>query len=282
MGLDFGLPDVSALEKALPRRFLKPQPAELVSVHLVPHSDVQGVLFDGQPLVGVPDGELCESSSPDSQYVSNGRTSRVWASCTWVKNPFDLWLDLVQRFPSTGLWPVLSRDGAFDVGDGQVPSETPSDSRAEEILNRSEWPILPEYFGEERLAPISIHPRISPRRPLLADRTCRAHLDIECCLLLVAVRHPWEVFSVIEGPYNEKADVVPSWERRFGAVPFTAESAQATLAVLDPPDDRREAANVAREVSTWCFDFMPDSPPRSMDEAVELVVSERYWQFWWD
>lgn len=176
------------------------------------------------------------------------------------------WTRLAERFPETGLWPLLANgleegDLTRPWHDGELGGPDPTEpGEVEELAaaTRSPGPVT-----------LAVPPATTG-------------------LLLVPVTRPADVPRVLGwyGPANHDLSgsdvtaVLRSWEDRFGAVLVGMGFDVLQLAVAHPPTDPSGLDALAREH----YEFCPDNVDQGVGslEAYAPMLAGSEWWFWWD
>lgn len=230
-----------------------------------------------------------------------------WTSKPGTTDLSALWRTCAQRFPETGLWPLLDSDTPrpyrrWDLSltdDGtpywELPYLLPSNvfdtvntpTRAsyfwDDDAEREEFPELFEGLGltwtEMKLAGASDLPP-APLARAVAPRAAES-------LTLVACRRPSDSVLMLDfgvandcAPPGIFAGVLRSWEERFALVPESLAIPYTRFQLLAGPIDNENLNRLAVEVvcfaedSAWQGGFNPGP-------VTELVRSQT-WEIWWD
>ncbi|QIK72105.1 DUF4253 domain-containing protein [Propioniciclava coleopterorum] len=203
----------------------------------------------------------------------------------------ELWCRLVEQFPSTGLWPLITdgHDGDIDRPwrDRELDGPGTEIGDARVVLTRS----LADYAGEDDEEVPGEPWRRTPGAPASATRE-QGPVDLPApfevqSLLLVPVTRPADAPAQLGwwGPCNygltggDVSAVLRSWEDRFGAVLVGIGFDTLTLHVDAPP----AGENATRLAQEW-FAFCPDAIDQGVEsiQALAELAHERIWWFWWD
>ena len=213
----------------------------------------------------LPEGRLITSfDNPDAGPVA-------WLS-TGDGDQARLWVRLVGRFASIGLWPVVVETLAGDASrpweSGEFGGPVGPVAEAGEVLG-PRGAAVPARASHTRLVEL--------RSPAWAAQ-----------IMLVPVTRPADVPARIgwDGPVNHGlngADVsamLRSWEDRFGAVLTGIGFNTLTLTVPHPPTEPDEIRQVMHEIYAFC----PDLVDQGVGEigGLDPMVRGREWIFWWD
>lgn len=202
-----------------------------------------------------------------------------------------LWCRLVEQFPSTGLWPVISDGLDGDVSQPWREQELEGPGTeigdAEAVLKRN----LADYAGADEKADPA-EPWRTELGPLAEPTHDPGPVELPApfevpSLLLVPVTRPADAPAQLGwwGPTNyglsggDVTAVLRSWEDRFGAVLVGIGLATLTLH-LDTPPAGENATRAAHEWFAFCPDAI-DQGVESMDALAELAHDQVWW-FWWD
>ncbi|WP_409331888.1 DUF4253 domain-containing protein [Trujillonella humicola] len=253
-------------------------------------------------------------------YLGAGRPVRatpapaMWLTDEEVVGGAQRWRGLVDRFPDTGLWPLLTMPleyaatqrpwdaGEFDpvpVADVEAldPAELLAGAWAGWLVPMGENPYV------EHLRPFGApFPGLAPPLPVRGepasvpgDRLDRFGLSR---LGLVRCDRPADAVAVIGwyGACNyrrteEVAAVLRSWEDRFGVVLAGLGFARMTLLLPHPPASLEEALPIAAEVTALCRDVISLDGPTdafgwraggTVEGLARCLVGEPVWTLWWD
>jgi hypothetical protein len=226
------------------------------------------------------------------------------------------WAAWAQRFPVTGLWPLLVRGLHHDPqrpwtvgevrGADRLPAPLPD---LDEVLARLWAGGVPEDDDEDEedvlmpfgptwpgtapagslvAAPEQVAARVA--REILHDRGVPGVLVAPPCgFALVAVDRGADVVDAVGwwGAANHDPKpgdftvVLRSWEERFAARVVGLGFDTLDLAVAAPPQDRVQAEAVAAEHFAFCSDNVLQGAGGLREYAAELVGATT-WSFWWD
>jgi len=253
-------------------------------------------------------------------YLGSGRPVRavpapaMWLTDDEVTGAAERWRGLVDQFPETGLWPLLTMPLEF------VPTQRPWDAAEFDSGSVADADVvdLAEFFAgawSGWLVPMGEDPYVEHLRPfgapfpglappmradgdpasVSADRLDRFGL---CRLGVVRCDRPADAVAAIgwTGACNycqpsEVTAVLRSWEDRFGVVLAGLGFARMTLLVPHPPADEEEALPIAAEMVALCRDVISFDGPtdafghRSGGTVAGLarcLVGEPVWTLWWD
>jgi hypothetical protein len=243
----------------------------------------------------------------DETLPRTGDTPVLWLGRHPERSARSLWLALAERFPTTGLWPLLL--GSLD-DDGERPwrsgdlLEPPQDSAhspdAMSVL-ASSWSHLVEDDDDEeiarRFAPFGREfPGLAPpsdgaEAPAALEATVDAILEAgtPVSLGLVSVTRPADVLSALRwsGAVNQLQPVhlltslLRSWEDRFGTLVAGVGFDTLTLAVTRPPKSMRVARALAVELIAACPDLVLGGDD-TLETFAASIQHGRTWSFWWD
>jgi len=234
----------------------------------------------------------------------------LWVTDAVIPDATSVWATLAERFPETGLWPLLVRglyDGAgrpWDNGEFEPASEeeiAAVDVRQvlEERWHDSLVPINDPWApGTGPLAPFHpTFPGLAPPQPGPPVETFTPATG-SSRIGLVSCRRPADAIGVAgwKGAINrwqrpaEVSAVLRSWEDRFGALVVGLGFATITLLVTRPPATDDDALRVAAEVAALCPDalWQPEAlmphPPRdaTLESMSRLLVRDTLWRLWFD
>ncbi|MCZ2804889.1 DUF4253 domain-containing protein [Modestobacter sp. VKM Ac-2983] len=219
-----------------------------------------------------------------------------------------VWRLLVDRFPATGLWPVVLRSLA---GTGQRPwnSGELQPVTMETVDGLDALSILAQGWADS-LVPIGGlvgHPEIeralAPYGAEFPGLAAAPPRNEEQCLLpatvlgwssaarigLVRCRRPADAVAAIGwlGTINwiepaQVAAVLRSWEDRFGAVLASLDFATLTLLVRHPPQTVEQALPLAAEIAAFCPDEVRQGTYDSLRQLSGALVGRPYWRLWFD
>jgi hypothetical protein len=83
------------------------------------------------------------------------------------------------------------------------------------------------------------------------------------------------------GDFTAHAQVLRSWEERFGARVVAVKPDTLYLSVSAPPATREQAVHVACEHLAFCRDAVWQCSD-SFDDHAEGLIGLNWWGFWWD
>jgi hypothetical protein len=200
---------------------------------------------------------------------------KLWANSEEVDDFPAIAARLADRFPETGLWPLIWRsvDEPLVALDAEaefrpeIDLENPDPPPAEDVL-RERWEQLASHQDADVLAPYGTTfpglaragesagdpgDRIS-RNPfqILAESSWPDDRDEPQRLMLIPCRRPSEAPLVAAhgSPLGERAlsSIFRSWEERFAAVPVVFMRWGWAIALCAPPTDTRTAEAFAAEL----------------------------------
>jgi LPXTG-motif cell wall-anchored protein len=231
---------------------------------------------------------------------SGSATAQLWVSRDATAAAAGHWRQLAAGFTETGLWPLLlpatspssaaGEDGEWfdeparrhDV-DRHSPAErfrtrlagslaggsplASTEQLAASAVARGE---LGRGSGRRTDALAVAFERLGPMRLALAP-ACRP-ADVLHALA-------WPGADAAEIPSGELADLVASWEERYGALLVSIDAASILLAVLRPPANVAEAIEAVAELHALC----PDEAAEWGDDAAAAaaLVDEPVWRLSW-
>ena len=243
---------------------------------------------------------------------NSGPAPALWLADHDILDAAATWRRLVDRFPETGLWPlVLTPLGGDDP-------DRPWDSREFESVPHADVDaldaavVLAEGWADS-LVPMGADPYIEHLRPfgaefpglsvplLRADPPARAAADAIAYrgrIGLVACRRPADAVIAIgwRGAMNSRSPaqvsaVLRSWEDRFGTVLAGLGFATLTLLIPYPPGDESDALPIAAELAALCPDVLAEDGPvdgfgyasgGTVAGLARLLVDRPVWRLWWD
>jgi hypothetical protein len=234
----------------------------------------------------------------------------LWVTDDPIPDAVTAWAALADRFPQTGLWPLLLHglyDGSgrpWDSGEFQPATEAEIEvidvcQVLEDGWHGSLVPINDPWApGTGPLAPF--HPtfpglaRAQPGPPVQTSAPTMGSARLG----LVSCRRPADAIGIAGwlGALNvwqepaKVSAVLRSWEERLGAIVVGLGFATITLLVARPPESDDDALNVAAEVAALCPDalWQPEAlrpyPPRdaTLESMSRLLVRETLWRLWFD
>jgi hypothetical protein len=244
---------------------------------------------------------------PDPGFADGGPLPpALWISDAAVPGVAAVWRRLVDRFPRTGLWPLvlrpMDRDERRPWDEGELSPVTEADVDAlnpVQILARV-WegtlapaaatmpgglgmlaPFGPAFPGPARELP-SAGPAVRvPAAALAPDGAAR--------LGLVRCRRPADAVAVAgwEGAVNvlrpaEVSAVLRSWEDRFGAVLAGLSFDTLTLLLPRPPRTESEAAGLAAELASLCPDELWVGHDADLGAMSRSLVGAAVRELWFD
>jgi hypothetical protein len=228
----------------------------------------------------------------------------LWLTDDIVPDAPQVWRLLADRFPATGLWPLvlhpLAGDDRRPWDDGELEPVVESEIEALDPLR-----VLAMGWTDS-LVPIGEHPRLAHLAPFaapfpgLAGPLLRAShpaavpaeaLDPRGAarIGLVRCRRPADAVALagwlgainVTGP-AEVASVLRSWEERFGVVLAGLGFDTLTLLVPHPPVDERQALPIAAEIAALCPDALWQGPATTLSELARTLVGQPVWRLWFD
>lgn len=220
----------------------------------------------------------------------------------------DLWSDLAEQFPETGLWPLVLEpltpadrswwnDGELDPTAARQPDEIGDIDVQAELAAwwAADMPSQADFADEElgiadALAPFDLtFPGMAPDRP--ADELPPdVHVEVQGSYVgLVAVTRPADAIAVIGwlGPLNYHQDVGPlaallrSWEDRYDAVPVALGFDTLSVVARRPPRTPTDALALTAEHFAAAPDNIWQDAGTIQNYATHLE-HQHLWQFWWD
>jgi hypothetical protein len=233
----------------------------------------------------------------------------LWATDDDVPDAVATWAALAERFPTTGLWPLLLH-GLYDGSGrpwskGELEPATEADIDAldvHEVLETGWHDCLvpinnPWAPGTGPLAPFGPgFPGLAPPQPPSSDIPV-APAAGSARIGLVSCRRPADATALagwlgainVTGPAQISA-VLRSWEDRFGAILVGLGFATITLLVTRPPSTDDDALRVAAEVAAFCPDalWQPEAlwpyevRQPTLDRISRELVRENVWRLWFD
>jgi hypothetical protein len=261
-------------------------------------------LGTGRPAVARRlDGQAESGSAPPLWLADHGRPDAA-----------ETWADAVERFPETGLWPLVLTALGLEYSDRPWDSGEfdPIPLTAVDALDPAT--VLAEGWADS-LVPMGRDPYVEHLRPFgaefpgLAAPLHRAGNPgaVPSDVLglwgrgrigLVACDRPADAIAAIGwyGAINRRSAaqvsaVLRSWEDRFGVVVGGLGFATLTLLVPHPPADESEALPVAAEVAALCPDVLSEDGPvdgfgyasgGTVAGLARLLVDRSVWKLWWD
>jgi hypothetical protein len=232
------------------------------------------------------------------------RQPALWVTDGVVAGAARVWSELADRFPVTGLWPLVLRGLAGDErrpwDDGELEPAAESDVDA-----RDPCQVLATGWNDS-LVPLGEHPRVAHLTPYAAPfpglaaplpRVGRpAAVPTEALaprraarLGLVRCRRPADAVALVGwlGAINvtgpaEVAAVLRSWEERFGVVLAALGFDTLSLLVPHPPVDEHQALPIAAEIAALCPDALWQGPGGTLAELARTLVGQPIWRLWFD
>jgi len=258
--------------------------------------------------VRLPAGHLVDvdrSNVADPKKVPAGPVA--WVSDDPVEELGTLWSDLAERFPDTGLWPlILERrdDRWWDEALDPTMSRQPDQLAGIDVeASLAGWWTENLPSAEELSEPASakwVDGMLAPfghRFPGLAaapDAPLRQETRTKVPagsghLALVPVERPADAPAVLgwTGPLNYYNDVGPftvvlrSWEDRFGAVVVGLGFDTLAMVVRRPPTTGDETIAVAAEHYAACPDLVQQGAD-TIENYASMLQDQPSWGFWWD
>ncbi len=267
--------------------------------------------------VAVPDDEELDIDGlwmRGRQVCANFSESRppqavAWATDRAQRQPGGAWSRLSHKAPATGLQPILLR--GLDAGDTTRPWDDgefsdPQDAAAIDEIDvgrlLQSWyegaaPEQEEYDEDEEcramLAPFGLQfPGLAAAldQQLDAELTERALRQYtgDARIGLVPAGRPADVLTRLGwgGACNNRASaeisaVLRSWEDRFGARLLEVGFADIRLLVSRPPQTLEAALPVAAEHVAFC-DEAASRGLNWVSGIAAALVSNPFWDFWWD
>ncbi len=234
---------------------------------------------------------------------SGPRRPRLWVSDAPVPDAALVWRRLVDRFPQTGLWPLVLHSLAgddsrpWDAGELEPASGADVDTLDPARLLAEGW--------ADALVLIGQNPRVAhldpfgARFPGLADALPRsAPSSVSLTALppggaarigLVRCRRPADAVALagwlgainVTGPAEISA-VLRSWEERFGVVLAGLGFDTMTLLVPHPPVDEQQGLLIAAEIAAFCPDALWQGHATTIAGLARLLVDVPVWHLWFD
>jgi hypothetical protein len=227
----------------------------------------------------------------------------LWLTDKRPRKTGEAWSQLAERFPSTGLWPLILEghsmepDRPWDEGEFDPSlSSDPADHDALEV-ERSWWAeVIPSEQdlteAPEMVGPFGREfPGLAPSVAGSEDsRVLKSVAEqLEGRLGLVPAIRPADTVAALgwQGPANYFSDmgllaaVLRSWEERFGAYLVGIGFDTLTIAVTRPPKTLEHARAVAAEHFAVCPDNIWQNS-ESFDSYAADIKGRKAWQFWWD
>lgn len=234
----------------------------------------------------------------------------LWAADSVAADVASTWSALAERFPATGLWPLLltpfydDANRPWSAGELDPLTEAEVDAVDVEEALATGWhdslvPINnPWAPGTGPLAPFGPDfPGLAPSQPTRSEFVLAAPAMGRARLGLVSCRRPADAVALAgwQGAINVTSAarisaVLRSWEDRFGVVLAGLGFATMTLLVSRPPTSDDDALRVAAEVAALCPDalWQPESlwPYEERDTTFEdlshRLVRGHLWRLWFD
>lgn len=273
-----------------PGRLPGPGAMDVVGVALPPGSTSRPV---DSPTLELDSFDAAPSGAPGTMVVPAAAT--MWVSSRPVDNAPALWKQLAGGFSESGLWPVLLPAASEERApwfEQRARRERDSlDATASELFAaRLEGSLRDSPLRSTSMIVASAVARGELRRGSgrRTDALGRAfeHLG-PSRIALVGVRRPAEVVHRTAWPGTvaagitgaELAELVASWEERYGALLVAMSPTQLSFAVLRPPATFEEAVEVAAEHHATC----PDEAEAWGDDRTyaESLVNQPTWQLGW-
>jgi hypothetical protein len=253
-------------------------------------------------------------------YLGAGRPLRavpapaMWLTDEEVTGAAERWRGLVDQFPETGLWPLLTTplewtaaQRPWDAGEFDPAPRADVDGVEPVDFLAGQWRGWLVPMGEdpyvEHLSPFGAgFPGLAPSlsREEAPDWVPAGRLDWfgRSRLGLVRCDRPADVVAAIgwAGACNycraaEVSAVLRSWEDRFGVVLAGLGFATMTLLVPHPPVSVEEALPIAAEMVALCRDVISFDGPAgafgfraggTVAGLARCLVGESVWTLWWD
>lgn len=207
-----------------------------LAVQIGDRGDIKEVAVCGSVAVREEPGDLPGNGSPTVGGVRlppghAALDGLFWITDAWVKAPYQLWAQLAERFPETGLWPVIVASAPADRLDLGSTDSPPRSDEAEVLLS-GWWQQLvadfnvdaPAYFDSSAQFPGLAAPQTACGLRG-AELARQGPAEAELRVALVPVRRPSEVLVGIgwngtEGSIESMEEigvVLDSWQHRVGA-----------------------------------------------------------------
>ncbi|HAP77258.1 MAG TPA: hypothetical protein DCR14_14380 [Acidimicrobiaceae bacterium] len=252
-------------------------------------------------------------------YSDTPNTAVIWTTDAPVDDPWALWSELVDVYPSTGLWPLVLTSlpdfgGTGEAGRPWLSNEfdLPADPAAADDVTADaafaeEWSLVvptdaadPSWVAEV-LGPFTTEvPTLAPASmecagaaTALADESQMA-ADFstsggDAYIGLVATHRPADALMAMgyAGPANYTSDLanytsmLRSWEDRFGAYIAVVGFADITVVMERPPSDDEALSHLAAEVYAICPDVVWQGVGSIPALAGEIASSGQLF-CWWD
>jgi hypothetical protein len=246
--------------------------------------------------VDLPRGELAMPKEHGGRFwVSEGPASA------------DLWIQLHQAHPRSGLWPVFFNETLGTPGrlwlTGSLPPRRPKariDGLDADAVLEGFWAGLigdgePDEEYLWMIEPFGrTWPGLAPATAggqdpdVFADQYLRDNDDGTSRILLVPAARSADVITAVGwmGPCNFSDNpplsaVLRSWEERFGARVIEIGSDVLHLTVAAPPVAAEHAKHVAAEHNAFNRDVVCHYETIS-DYAARAIQGKNDWSFWWD
>ncbi|MFE0461240.1 DUF4253 domain-containing protein [Kitasatospora sp. NPDC058965] len=252
---------------------------------------------------------------PPGRFESRG-TVDVWLSDELPPDIEELWSQLLDRSPVTGLFPLLCRpDSQGQQHDlAGVDAITLEQRLAAEFAEyrRQRLPFwsdptpmqVPEDvepWAHDPGPPFASWPGLAPPSPVIADSDTSTQVSARtiaqlvgtrwyglaaCRLALVPARRGADIPAVLgwqaDAPIELLCALLRSWEERFGTQVVAMFGSELHLAVARPPRGLGQAELLALEHVLSTADNVVDDPPTPFPEYAGSLVDRTHWWFWWD
>lgn len=252
---------------------------------VLPRSTVTGRLPPDDPTL--PPGRLVVA---DPSFDGDFTTPVMWCSEQPVKKVAAVARALADRFPSTGLWPLVLDAHGGDVARPWLDGEFAPEQNAFAEADQTDVAGTLARWWDDAMADDGEFTGLVHLDGVAFDRLDEGYAQADGKWLgLFAVQRPADVLARIGwmGAVNADASgaeltaVLRSWEDRYGAVLVGLGFDTLVLAVGRPPRSMEDAIRVAAELAAFC----PDSVHQGAGDLETLaaaLVDAPTWHFWWD
>jgi hypothetical protein len=305
-GVGSHLPSVATVAKPLPSSALPhASPGAVADPELsAVHSSVHGVLPSGAitEVAGIP-VPLGSPITPEEPEAGADPAAEIWVSSSVLPDAGPLAQRFVEKFASTGLWPVVLADSNdpnddFNGGDwlperiggtGSAPGGTAESA----FINWWNGNIANEDTVDRAAAAAfgrSFPGLGAPQGPIDRSAITSYLTHRSGRLALIPVTRPADAIARIGwlGATNyltpaELSTALRSWEDRYGAEVVGFGSDYLDLAVRNPPRSYPDALVAAAEQFAVCPDNLSqNADDDTPDEYATSLVGTTTWECWWD
>lgn len=276
---------------ATPGRLPSPGVHSVTDVTLPPGATTRPV---DSPTLELDVFDVAPASAPGVAVAPS--TQAMWVSSQPVPNAAAAFRQLAAGFEESGLWPVLLP--ATELAVHQPWHERRARRERDSIDATPQELLRARLDGSLRDSPLASTEAIAASGVSRGELGRGSGKRIDALdqafelvgpahLALVGVRRPGEVLHRIAWPGTAAADItgvelaelVASWEERYGALLVGVGASQLTFAVLRPPATLQEAIEAAAEHHATC----PDECEAWRDDRsyAEALVDAPTWQLSW-